>query len=75
LDFDGDDAPIRRLFIVVEDESEEDECDVVIRERCVDGFERDKEEKVGGFVEDDGTFGRCDDCLVDKASSDGDVRD
>jgi hypothetical protein len=37
------------------------------------GFER--AEKVGGLVEDDGTFGRCDDGFTDEDSSEGDVRD
>jgi hypothetical protein len=57
LDFEGDIAPIRRLFVIAEDEIEEDECDVVIRGCCVGGFDRELDDKVGGLVEDDGSFG------------------
>jgi hypothetical protein len=32
-------------------------------------------ENVGGLVDDDGAFGRCDDSFVDEDSSEGDVRD
>jgi len=74
-------AAVRRLFIVVDDESEDDEYDVVIRERCLGGLERE-EATMGGFDEVGGSFvGRCEDCLFDELCSDleessaGDVRD
>jgi len=78
---DGGIAAVRRLFVVVDDESEDDEYDVVIRERCVGGLERE-EATIGGFDEVGGSFvGRCEDCLLDELCSDleessaGDVRD
>jgi hypothetical protein len=66
LDDGGGIAAVRRLFVVVEDESEDDEYDVVIRERCVCGLERE-EATIGGFDEVGGSFvGRCEDCLFDE---------